>query len=96
MSAFEYSHVFRGQLFERFRALAKRIGQSASQELLDGFIIGFEERIKTFPESAPLCEEAADLGLTTYHDYVDPKLQLRVINAAIRGHMLLPLVVLKV
>ncbi len=76
---FEYSHTFRDQLYDRFYYLARQIGQAASQQLLDSFIADFESRIKSHPGSAPLCEEAADLGLTTYHDYVDPKLQLRAI-----------------
>ncbi|CDG18118.1 MULTISPECIES: type II toxin-antitoxin system RelE/ParE family toxin [Xenorhabdus] len=76
---FEYSQTFQEQLYDRFHYLSKHIGQAASQKLLDGFIDSFENRIKSHPESAPLCEEAADIGLTTYHDYIDPNLQLRVI-----------------
>ncbi|OCQ53130.1 hypothetical protein Ppb6_01531 [Photorhabdus australis subsp. thailandensis] len=76
---FEYSLAFQDQLYNRFYYLARHIGQVAAQELLDGFIIGFEKRVNEHPGSAPLCIEAADLGFTTYHDYVDSKLQLRTI-----------------
>ncbi|AYA41778.1 type II toxin-antitoxin system RelE/ParE family toxin [Xenorhabdus nematophila] len=76
---FEYSLAFQGQLHDRFYYLARHIGQVAAQELLDGFITGFEKRVNEHPGSAPLCMEAADIGLTTYHDYVDSKLQLRTI-----------------
>ena len=76
---FEYSFAFRDQLHDRFCYLARLIGQTASQELLANFIGGFESRVENHPQSAPLCMEAADVGLTMYHDYVDPKLQLRAI-----------------
>ncbi|PQQ41503.1 plasmid stabilization protein [Photorhabdus luminescens] len=76
---FEYSFAFRDQLHDRFYYLARHIGQVATQELLDSFIAGFEGRVNGHPESTPLCIEAADLGFTTYHDYVDSKLQLRAI-----------------
>ncbi|QUN06927.1 hypothetical protein KDN34_05645 [Shewanella yunxiaonensis] len=74
---FEYSLAFQGQLHERFYYLARHIGQVAAQELLDGFIVGFEKRVNKHPGSAQLCVEAAEFGFTTYHDYVDSKLQLR-------------------
>lgn len=76
---FEYTQTFRDQLYDHFHYVAKHIGQAAALALLDSFITGFENKIKNYPASAPLCEEAADLGLTTYHDYLDPKLQLRAI-----------------
>lgn len=76
---FEYSLAFQGQLHERFYYLARHIGQVAAQELLDGFIVGFEKRVNKHPGSAQLCVEAAEFGFTTYHDYVDSKLQLRTI-----------------
>ena len=76
---FEYSFAFRNQLYDRFYYFTKHIGQVASLQLLEGFIAGFEQRVKDHPGSTPLCAEAADIGLTTYHDYVDPKLQLRAI-----------------
>ncbi len=76
---FEYSFTFRNQLHDQFYYLARHIGQTAAQELLDGFISGFEARVSKHPKSAPLCMEAADLGLRMYHDYVDTKLRLRAI-----------------
>ncbi|WOG26400.1 hypothetical protein [Endozoicomonas sp. 8E] len=76
---FEYSLAFQCQLHDRFYYLARHIGQVAAQELLDGFIVGFEKRVNEHPGSAPLCVEVAELGFTTYHDYFDPKLQLRTI-----------------
>ncbi|CDM92132.1 type II toxin-antitoxin system RelE/ParE family toxin [Xenorhabdus bovienii] len=76
---FEYSFAFRDQLHDRFYYLARHIGQVTAQEFLDSFIVGFEGRVNDYPESTPVCMEAADLGFTTYHDYVDPKLQLRAI-----------------
>ncbi len=76
---FDYSFVFRDQLYDHFYYLAKQLGPVASQALLDGFIACFEQRISAHPESAPICIEAADLGFTQYHDYIDPALQLRVI-----------------
>ena len=76
---FEYSLAFQGQLHDRFYYLARHIGQVAAQELLDDFITGFEKKVNEHPESAPLCMETADIGLTIYHDYVNSKLQLRTI-----------------
>lgn len=44
-----------------------------------GFLESFEVRVQAHPASAPVCIETADVGLTMYHDYVDSKLQLRVV-----------------
>ncbi len=76
---FEYSLTFQDQLHDRFNYLSRRIGKVAANEFLTGFIIDFEKRVNQYPKSIPLCIEAADLGVTTYHDYVDSKLQLRTI-----------------
>ncbi|EHD20929.1 MULTISPECIES: type II toxin-antitoxin system RelE/ParE family toxin [Brenneria] len=74
-----YTQTFKNQLYDRFHYLTRHIGPEASAELLERFIGNFEARIADYPQSAPICEETADLGLTHYHDYVYPKLQLRVI-----------------
>jgi hypothetical protein len=78
----EYSHTFQDQLYSRFAYLTRHIGKQAAQHLLTGFLDVFEERITTHPNSSPLCMEAADIGLMAYHDYLDPKLQLRIIYRA--------------
>ena len=75
----EYSHTFASQLHDRFYYLARHIGHKAAKELLDDFLDGFESRVLAHPERAPACIETADLGMTIYHDYVDPKRQCRVI-----------------
>lgn len=75
----EYSQTFRDQLYSRFAYLARHTGEQAAQRLLTEFLDTFEARITKHPKSSPLCVEAADIGLMTYHDYVDPELQLRVI-----------------
>ncbi|HHX05929.1 MAG TPA: type II toxin-antitoxin system RelE/ParE family toxin [Pseudomonas sp.] len=75
----EYSHTFRDQLHSRFAYLARDIGEQAAQKLLTDFLDTFEARITKHPKSSPLCAEAADIGLMTYHDYIDPKRQLRII-----------------
>ncbi|NHB93212.1 type II toxin-antitoxin system RelE/ParE family toxin [Photorhabdus cinerea] len=75
----EYTQTFENQLHERFDYLTRHIGTEASWEILETFLNSFEARILKHPKSAPLCEETADIGLINYHDYVDTKLQLRVI-----------------
>lgn len=74
---FEYSLIFQNQLHHQFRYLTKHSGQRTAQKILDGFICGFENRVSDHPGSAPLCIEAAEIGLTSYHDYIDKKCQLR-------------------
>lgn len=78
-SNIEYSQTFERQLHDCFRYLAKQIGQKAAKDLLKSFLDGFEARVLAHPKSAPLCEETADLGMTSYCDFVDPKRQMRVI-----------------
>ena len=75
----EYTETFRDQLYSRFAYLARHIGEQAAQSLLTEFLDAFEARIAHHPKSSPVCVEAADIGLMTYHDYVDPNLQLRVV-----------------
>lgn len=74
----KYSHTFRDQLCSRFAYLAREIGEQAAQKLLTDFL-DTEARISKHPKSSPLCTEAADIGLMTYHDYIDPKRQFRII-----------------
>ncbi|AKH64374.1 plasmid stabilization protein [Photorhabdus thracensis] len=75
----EYTQTFENQLHERFDYLTRHIGTEASWEMLETFLNSFEVRILKHPKSTPLCEGTADIGLTSYHDYIDPKLQLRAI-----------------
>ncbi len=79
LSNIEYSKTFESQLHDRFHHLARHIGHDAAKDLLDNFLNDFETRILVHPESSPLCQETADLGMTNYCDYVDPKHQFRVI-----------------
>lgn len=79
LSNIEYSKTFERQLQDSFYYLAKHIGQKAAKDLLDSFIDGFEARVLAHPKSSPVCEETADLGMTSYCDYVDTKRQMRVI-----------------
>lgn len=74
----EYSHTFRDQLYAHFAYLARHVGGQAAQDLLTEFLDAFEARNHQAPKSSPLCVEAADIGLMTYHDEIDPELQLRV------------------
>ncbi|MCC8373521.1 MULTISPECIES: type II toxin-antitoxin system RelE/ParE family toxin [Photorhabdus] len=74
-----YTQTFENQLHERFSYLTRHIGAEASWEILETFLYNFETRVLKYPKSAPLCEETADIGLTSHHDYVDTKLQLRAI-----------------
>lgn len=75
----EYTHTFENQLHHHFSWLAKYVGVEAAERQLIGALDQFETRVRDHPVSAPVCEEAADLGLTDYHDYVDTKLQVRII-----------------
>ena len=79
ITSIEYSHTFREQLYSRFSYLSRHLGEQTSQDLLAGFLESFEARVQIHPASAPVCLEAADVGLTAYHDYIDSKLQLRVV-----------------
>lgn len=79
VSKIEYTQTFESQFHDRVNYLARHIGQEAAKDMLDAFLDDFESRVLSHPESAPLCEEAADLGLTSYHDYVDTRLQIRAI-----------------
>lgn len=78
-SKIDYTQVFESLLHDRFHYLARHINPEASQKTLESFIRHFELRIAAHPASAPICEETAEFGLTRYHDYVDPKQQLRII-----------------
>ena|SRR5690554_4378751 len=75
----EYTDTFRKQLYNRFQYLARQLGEKAAHELLTGFLDSFENRIANHPKSSPLCLEATDIGLESYHDFIDSKRQLRAV-----------------
>ncbi|WP_409525581.1 hypothetical protein [Nitrincola sp. MINF-07-Sa-05] len=75
----EYTHTFENQLHQHLSWLAKYVGAAAAERQLLEVLDQFEARVRDHPVSAPVCEEAADLGLTDYHDYVDTTLQVRII-----------------
>ncbi|MGC3875047.1 hypothetical protein ACPF7Z_17485 [Halomonas sp. GXIMD04776] len=79
MSKIEYTQTFENQLHDHFNYLTRHIGQEAAKDMLEAFLDDFESRVSSHLERVPLCEEAADLGLTRYHDYVNAQLQLRAI-----------------
>ncbi|MFD2191875.1 hypothetical protein [Pistricoccus aurantiacus] len=78
-NSIEYTQIFENQFQDRFSYLTRYVGQETARHRLETFLDEFESRVLDYPESTPLCEEAADLGSTRYHDYVNASLQLRAI-----------------
>lgn len=75
----EYTETFARQVSAYSQYLARYIGQSQARGLIFNFIDMLEQRVIRYPESSPLCEEAADLGFTNYRDFILPDQQLRAI-----------------
>lgn len=74
-----YAQSFHLQLEEHFRYLATHLGENRASLALIGLLDRFEARVALHPASAPVCAEAATIGLRHYRDFVDTQTQLRVI-----------------
>lgn len=79
MTELQYSASFRQQFLQQFDYWRRNIGTPAAEQLLTDIIRHFELRLTQFPQGCPRCNDALQLGLDQYYEYIDSTAQIRII-----------------